>query len=56
MRVPPCTPGCAAPEKTPVNENVPNVANMSMIASESPRSPTRLTRNAFLAATAALGL
>src|SRR5205807_659496 len=45
----------AAP-KMPANENVPKVANMSMIAKERPRSPTRLTRKAFFAATAALGL
>src|SRR3954453_12804704 len=46
---------CAAP-KTAANENVPNVANISMIANDRPRSPTRLTRNAFFAATAAVGL
>ena len=41
---------------TPVNDTVPNSANISMIASDSPASPTRLTMNAFLAATAAEGL
>src|SRR3954454_2025338 len=46
---------CAAP-KTPANANVPNVANINMIANDRPRSPTRLTRNAFFAATAAVGL
>ena len=38
---------------TPVNDTVPNSANINMIASDSPASPTRLTMNAFLAATAA---
>ena len=33
--------------------SVPNVVNISMIASAMPMSPTRLTMNAFLAATAA---
>src|SRR3984885_12975398 len=36
--------------------NVPNSANISMIARDSPTSPTRLAMNAFLAATAAVGL
>ena len=35
---------------------MPNVANMSMIPSDSPASPTRFAMNAFLAATAAAGL
>ena len=47
---------CGAAANTPVNEKVPNVANISMIANDRPRSPTRLTRNAFFAATAAVGL
>ncbi len=34
----------------------PNSTNISMIAMDRPRSPTRLTMNAFLAAVAALGL
>src|ERR1700729_3002116 len=41
---------------TPLNVTVPNCANISMIASESPASPTRLAMNAFLAAVAAAGL
>jgi hypothetical protein len=41
----------AAP-KTPLNVTVPNVANMIMMATDSPKSPTRLTTNAFLAAAA----
>ena len=41
---------------TPVKLTVPKVANISMIASDSPTSPTRLTMNAFLAAVAAVGL
>ena len=35
---------------------VPKVVNISMIAMDRPMSPTRLTRNAFFAAVAALGL
>src|SRR6478752_5746480 len=45
-----------AVSKTPENDTVPNAANMTMIATDRPMSPTRLTTNAFLAATAALGL
>src|SRR5208337_1006485 len=41
---------------TPVNDTVPNSANISMMAMDSPASPTRLAMNAFLAATAAEGL
>ena len=41
---------------TPVKLNVPNSANISMIARDRPASPTRLAMNAFLAATAAVGL
>ena len=41
---------------TPVNEMVPKVTNISMIASDMPMSPTRLMTNAFLAAAAADGL
>ena len=41
---------------TPVKLNVPNSANISMIARDSPTSPTRFAMNAFLAATAAVGL
>ena len=52
------TPWLALPAwpKTPVNVTEPNVANISMIATDSPASPTRLAMNAFLAATAAAGL
>src|SRR5271166_6143376 len=42
--------------KTPVNVTVPNWANISMMAIDSPTSPTRLAMNAFFAATAAAGL
>src|SRR5579864_2334354 len=41
---------------TPVNVTVPNWANISMMASDMPASPTRLAMNAFLAAVAAAGL
>src|SRR5215471_19027335 len=41
---------------TPLNVTEPKVANISMIATDIPRSPTRLATNAFLAATAAAGL
>ncbi len=47
---------CPAWENTPVNVTVPNVVNISMMARDSPASPTRLAMNAFLAATAAVGL
>ena len=52
------TPGLAAPGwwNTPANDTVPNVVNISMMARDSPASPTRLAMNAFLAATAAAGL
>ena len=52
------TPWLAFPAwpKTPLNVTEPNTANISMIATESPASPTRLATNAFLAATAAAGL
>src|SRR5271166_3066782 len=52
------TPGLALPTllKTPAKLTEPNWANISMIASDSPASPTRFTMNAFLAATAAAGL
>lgn len=42
--------------RTGPKANVPKVVNISMIAIDRPMSPTRLTRNAFLAAVAALGL
>ena len=45
-----------AEENTPVKLNVPNSANISMIASDRPASPTRFAMNAFFAATAADGL
>ena len=52
------TPWLAAPvfEKTPTKLTVPNSANISMIASDRPASPTRLAMNAFFAAVAAVGL
>src|SRR5215472_1368148 len=43
-------------EKTPVKLTEPNCWNISMIASDSPTSPTLLATNAFFAATAAAGL
>ncbi len=49
--------GSAAPiaASTPSKEKVPRVANIIMIAMLRPRSPTRLTTKAFLAAVAADG-
>ena len=41
---------------TPAKSVVPNVANISAIASDRPMSPTRLMTKAFLAAAAADGL
>ena len=41
-------PGAAS--KTPWKVTVPKAANMSMIATDIPMSPTRLTTKAFLAA------
>jgi hypothetical protein len=41
---------------TPGNCTVPNSANIRKMATVRPKSPTRLTTNAFLAATAADGL
>src|SRR4051812_21398713 len=54
--VPVCALPDIAPLNTPSKATVPNVVNISITANDNPRSPTRLTRNAFLAATAALGL
>src|SRR5512139_168880 len=45
----------SAPANTPWNVTEPNWANMIMIAMDSPKSPTRLTTNAFLAAAAYSG-
>lgn len=42
--------------RTGAKANVPNVVNISMMAIDRPMSPTRLTRKAFFAAVAALGL
>src|SRR6478752_9577941 len=42
--------------KTPLNDTVPNSENIRKMATVSPASPTRLTMNAFFAATAAEGL
>ena len=39
-----------------MNVTEPKVANISMIAIDIPRSPTRFAMNAFLAAVAAAGL
>ncbi len=52
------TPWLADPTapKTPSKLTEPNCANISMIASDRPTSPTRLAMNAFFAATAAAGL
>src|SRR6476620_2831221 len=44
------------PEFTARKADEPKVASISMIAIDSPMSPTRFTTNAFLAAVAALGL
>ncbi len=41
---------------TPAKLTEPNWANISMIASDSPASPTRFAMNAFLAATGGAGL
>src|SRR5712691_8699442 len=49
-------PALPAWPNTPVKDTEPNTANISMIASDSPASPTRFAMNAFLAATAAAGL
>ena len=38
---------------TPVNDTEPNSANIKKMATVRPKSPTRLTTNAFFAATAA---
>ena len=45
-----------APRATPAMLTVPKVANMIMMAMDSPMSPTRLTTNAFFAAAAYTGL
>ena len=44
------------PALTSTKAEEPKVASMSMIASDMPMSPTRLTTNAFFAAVAAVGL
>ena len=46
----------AAPALTSTKAEEPKAASISMIASDMPRSPTRLTTKAFLAAAAADGL
>ena len=43
------------PSKTSVKERVPSRVQIIMIPSPNPKSPTRLTTNAFLAAPAAEG-
>src|SRR6478752_3862482 len=45
-----------APESTSTNAEEPKVASINITARDIPRSPTRLTTNAFLAAVAAVGL
>ena len=53
------TPSPAPPSAacwTPAKVTVPNAANMIMIATDRPKSPTRLTTNALLAAVAYAGL
>ena len=47
---------CAARGSTSEKANEPKVVNISMMPMDRPMSPTRLTRNAFFAAVAALGL
>ena len=42
----------ATPASTVAKSTPPKVTNISMIAMASPRSPTRLTKNALLAAVA----
>ncbi len=44
------------PSLTVTKADEPKVASISMIAMDMPRSPTRLTTKAFLAAVAAVGL
>src|SRR5215218_486898 len=46
----------SAPANTVRKSTAPNWTNMIMIATESPKSPTRLAMNAFLDAAAKLGL
>ncbi len=50
------SPARSALSSTGPKAKVPKVVNISMIAMDRPTSPTRLTRKAFLAAVAALGL
>src|SRR5271166_1691080 len=52
------TPWLADPTapKTPVKVTEPNCANISMIATDRPTSPTRFAMKAFFAAVAAVGL
>ena len=52
---PAARPASSVPSTGP-KAKVPNVVNISMIAMDRPMSPTRLTRKAFFAAVAALGL
>lgn len=47
---------CPVASRTGPKAKVPKVVNISMIAIDRPMSPTRLTKKAFLAAVAALGL
>lgn len=53
---PPTSPGCPSAPSTGPKAKDPKVVNISMMAIDRPMSPTRLTRKAFFAAVAALGL
>ena len=53
-KVAPAWPGTAA--RIASSETVPNTMNVAKIPSEKPKSPTRLTTNALIAAALALGL
>lgn len=52
----PASPASSWLPSTGPKAKVPNQRNISMIAMDRPMSPTRLTRKAFFAAVAALGL
>ncbi len=47
---------CGAPAATLAKLKLPNVANITMMAIDRPKSPIRFTTNAFFAAVAADGL
>lgn len=52
----PAMPGSPSAPSSGPKAKVPKVVNISMMAIDRPMSPTRLTRKAFFAAVAALGL